>query len=582
MKRTMQSLCVLVFLATAAYAGPRLEPRRDVRPAAAGAAATVRAAYDNFARYNRAALYQETGHLDSANARAIDFEIQNLRTGDVREILNVPQSELMTLPTGEIVLGTLTTHSFEAGGKGVTYPAAWTPGRYSSSYDRQWTVGQVLALYPDKYFDVREYAAYDVMVSYEGKSRTYKALALFHNKFDEALGKADYWDTVVGFGGIVTELARETRPAYEVEPARVAAGGGRFRPRVNDVIGPMQTYHNHNRDWHDTGEHGVLFHWQTACRELPQNQQRCEVLTTSPSWLENGVVNSLRYHVGKADRDLQGSTGSRGTTINCHTAVAAAFHFCWSPECGIELGLSSSRSGAEVSVSFKNGDLWNDKWGHANTCNIPSEITWYDPPPGCITYNDGFTEGNTQAMEDPPCSSPILIDIDGNGFQLTSAANGVDFDLNSDGTAEGLSWTAAGVDDAFLVLDRNGNGRIDNGRELFGNFTPQPKTDEPHGYIALGAYDHASEGGNGDQVIDSRDPIFASLRLWRDANHNGLSEPDELRTLQSAGVEGLRVDYKDSKRTDEYGNLFRYRAKVEGSKGSDVARWSWDVFFLLK
>lgn len=248
-----------------------------------------------------------------------------------------------------------------------------------------------------------------------------------------------------------------------------------------------------------------------------------------------------------------------------------AFGFLWS------FSASTCRATAPTTQSDCDAFAWY--WNPIN------DFCQSDPPPPCDIFSE-VCDNSVWSFEWCGCvpyNTPILIDIAGNGFNLTNSATGVDFNLNNMGGKEKLSWTNAQTDDAWLALDRNGNGTIDDGTELFGDVSPQPEpasTEKKNGFRALAEFDKSPNGGNADGQIDSRDSIFTSLRLWQDTNHNGVSESTELHTLPSLNVATLELDYKSSKKTDSHGNQFTYRAKVKNAQGQQSGRWAWDVYLL--
>lgn len=220
----------------------------------------------------------------------------------------------------------------------------------------------------------------------------------------------------------------------------------------------------------------------------------------------------------------------------------------------------------------------------ASSCTLPPGVIEGDEDVYC-RRNFGETgywdPSECKCKTRLPTGSPIIIDVAGDKFDLTDAANGVRFDLDSDGVQEQLAWTSADSDDAWLVLDSNSNNRIDNGQELFGNFTPQadpPAGQEKQGFLALAEYDKPAKGGNNDGKVTRKDAIFKNLRLWQDRNHNGISEIEELFRLPALDIVAIYLDYKQSKRTDAHGNLFKYRAKVRDARNARAGRWAWDVF----
>lgn len=164
-----------------------------------------------------------------------------------------------------------------------------------------------------------------------------------------------------------------------------------------------------------------------------------------------------------------------------------------------------------------------------------------------ITSEDSLAQ-NT--LRDGGCciASPLVLDLAGDGLDVGTET---EFDLNAAGFQVNTRWVSG--DDALLVLDRNGNGIIDDGRELFGN-----QDGLANGFENLRRFDD-----NGDGAIDARDAVYARLRLWQDADSDGRSSSDELATLSSMGVRSISLWYTQGSAVDIHGSQMRQLASFE-------------------
>ena len=160
-------------------------------------------------------------------------------------------------------------------------------------------------------------------------------------------------------------------------------------------------------------------------------------------------------------------------------------------------------------------------------------------------------------------ASPLILDLDGDGIEtLAEAEAGIHFDHDANGYAERTGWVAP--DDGLLVIDLDGNGTIDSGRELFGTETLLPNGSKAaNGFEALKVLDL-----NRDGRLDAVDPAWQDLRLWRDLDSNGLVDSDELQPLEQSAVQELQLAYSVSQHIDEQGNHHRQLGHYQLSDGT--------------
>lgn len=191
------------------------------------------------------------------------------------------------------------------------------------------------------------------------------------------------------------------------------------------------------------------------------------------------------------------------------------------------------------------GSLGNTRWhGDYAKISITGSLQWSET----IFYNSSF-------------DTPLMIDTGRDGFSFGGEDTAIWFDLSDSGEKSYFQWLQQNTNDAFLGRDLNFNGEIDNGSELFGSGTDLVTKGRKarNGYEAIQQYDTAALGGDQDGFLSSNDAEWTKLKLWFDANANGLTDEGEIHNLEEFSIYKISVNPRVSKRKkDRYGNLLPY------------------------
>ncbi|NUE79808.1 hypothetical protein GYX91_00815 [Snodgrassella sp. ESL0304] len=160
---------------------------------------------------------------------------------------------------------------------------------------------------------------------------------------------------------------------------------------------------------------------------------------------------------------------------------------------------------------------------------------------------------------------PLVLDLDGDGIETVAAGGfkGAMFDHDKSGIQTATGWVKP--DDGFLVVDRNGDGIINDGSELFGDGTIlSDGSKATNGYQALSEFD-----SNGDGIINDEDVNFNQLKVWRDLNQDGISQENELFTLKELGIKSLKLQYEDTNTALGNGNILAQKGSYETIDGTE-------------
>ena len=546
----------------------------------------VQLVYDTYSRYS-----------ERADGERVEFELDRFRTvyrPQFGRVAHYP--DLMTLHPEWEIETTVREHRLNGEVLGTWFDAEWLPGRSGAdeaAVERELvgrSVLEILALGVDQQPERRRTIAitsYRVRVSYLGRTETYRAAVRWRLDENQALQFSVTDNLVPEVAFAMAEQVpplRGERPRAAV-PFEAITGASTSPSCLSKTWQPVYSTQEarYNSAEHVSGRHEAVFIGKYVCRCDDSCNQWCDPGHHVDACQDYGTLSHhmLRHETAKKSPIDSGTSGQgHQTAARCASGFGCFVQSCHDGACG-SMSVTVSAGFLSFSFSTDRPTVLEASLTNNHTCPLclEQEPPPEEPTPGTLTpeVDDGGS-GGTGTGTTPTEGSPIVIDLDRGGFRFTALAGGVRFDLDGDGAAEAISWVAPGSGDAWLALDRDGDGAIGSGAELFGDYTPQPPAAEPHGYLALAVFDAPAQGGDGDGAITAADAVFPALRLWIDADHDGVSQPGELRSLAAAGVRALDLDFVESRRRDPHGNQLRYTSRVDLDHGTTQAT---DVFLLV-
>ena len=277
------------------------------------------------------------------------------------------------------------------------------------------------------------------------------------------------------------------------------------------------------------------------------------IASSAGSIIALGQMASVTYDAAKGEQTVHEVMGTAAGSV-AGLGAAAYFGALGATAAGTALLPSIAAAVAVMVGAFVVGKLSQaayDKWGKGLTDFLGDTGRWWGNEIYDWLHPDSarlIADLQSKFQQAGVTVSPLILDLDGDGVETIGKSAGIHFDHDGNHFAETTGW--AGKDDGLLVWDRNGNTKIDDGSELFGDQTKLADgCSAANGFAALAELD-----SNYDGVVDALDANFTHLRVWKDADSNATVSDGELLGLDEAGVQSIKVAYIQQSITDTQGN----------------------------